>query len=36
MEVGQLTYLLIGLELKGELSSVPGGYQRIKTVHSPA
>jgi DNA processing protein len=36
LEVGQLTHLLIGLELKGELSSVPGGYQRIKTVHSPA
>ena len=36
LEVGQLTHLLIGLELKGELSSVPGGYQRVKTVHSPA
>lgn len=35
MEVGLLTQLLIGLELKGELSSVPGGYQRLKTVHSP-
>ncbi|MFT7371494.1 MAG: DNA processing protein [Oleiphilaceae bacterium] len=36
LDVGQLTHLLISLELKGELSSVPGGYQRIKTVHSPA
>jgi len=36
LEIGQLTHLLIGLELKGELSSVPGGYQRVKTVHSPA
>jgi len=29
LEVGTLTHLLIGLELKGELSSVPGGYQRL-------
>ena len=36
LEVGALTHLLIGLELKGALNSVPGGYQRIKTVHSPA
>ena len=36
LDVGQLTHLLIALELKGELSSVPGGYQRVKTVHSPA
>jgi len=36
LEVGTLTNLLIGLELKGELNSVPGGYQRVKAVHSPA
>lgn len=36
LAIWTLTHLLIGLELKGELSSVPGGYQRVKTVHSPA
>jgi len=36
LDINQLTHLLIGLELKGELSSVPGGYQRVKTVNSPA
>lgn len=36
LDVGQLTHLLIGLELKDELCSVPGGYQRLKAVHSPA
>ena len=36
LEIGRLTHLLITLELKGMLSSVPGGYQRVKTVHSPA
>ncbi len=36
LDVGQLTHLLIALELKGELCSVPGGYQRVKAVHSPA
>ena len=36
LEISRLTHLLIALELKGELCSVPGGYQRVKTVHSPA
>ena len=36
LDVGKLTHLLISLELKGELCSVPGGYQRVKPVHSPA
>jgi len=36
LETNELTHVLIGLELKGLLCSVPGGYQRVKAVHSPA
>lgn len=34
--VSELTRALVSLELKGLLCSVPGGYQRIKQVKSPA
>jgi len=36
LPVHELTHLLVGLELKGELCSVPGGYQRSKPVNSLA
>jgi len=36
LEVSQLTKVLMSLELKGELCTVPGGYQRVKTINSPA
>jgi len=35
-DVPKLTQLLMGLELKGEVSVVPGGYQRLKKIHSRA
>ena len=33
-DVPKLTQLLIGLELKNKLCVVPGGYQRLKKIHS--
>lgn len=32
LDISKLTHALIGLELKGVLCSVPGGYQRVKDV----
>ena len=36
LPIHELTHLLVGLELKGELCCVPGGYQRSKPVNSLA
>mgnify|MGYP000270499700 CR=1 FL=1 len=33
-EVAKLTQLLVALELKDEICIVPGGYQRLKKIHS--